>query len=277
MHDWLILGIPLLVAALVLALGFVGCGLDVEGTGAPDLYQTSIFSNPHLVSYWRLDESAGATAAADDKGANAGTYVGGVTLSQPGLPQNGSDTAATFDGVSGYVKVPHKDGSLNPPKFTVEALVRLTGGNGAFRAVVSSRDIDAATKKHYGYILYANDQNKWEAWLGDGTTGAWQMVTGPPASSATMHYLAMTYDGTTLSLYVDPVDDAPQPGQVFSKAVGFAANGARELRIGAGANEQAPTYFFAGTIDEVAIYNDALDYKTIRSHSVVASVGMAPP
>src|SRR2546426_1498950 len=54
-----------------------------------DAYSAQVLAdNP--VSYWRLDEASGTTAA-DQQGSNAGTITGGVTLNQPGvIPGNAS-------------------------------------------------------------------------------------------------------------------------------------------------------------------------------------------
>jgi hypothetical protein len=264
-HSILVVA-PLVLVVSVMVFAFVGCGLQTSGLGAPEQYKTDITTHPKLVSYWRLGEAPGATTAADSKDGNAGTYTGGVTLGQPGLVVNDSDTAAQFDGSTGFVKVPHNDDSLNPPKFTIEALVSVAGGDGQFRAVVSARDVVQPAGSTHGFIVYASDQDNWEAWLGDGTA-SWQVVTGPKATPGG-HFLAITYDGTTLKLYVDPAED-----NSASKAAAYQPNTNQELRIGAGANEGTPLYFFNGLIDDVAVYNDALDFATIRSHFVLAWTG----
>ncbi|HEX8645482.1 MAG TPA: LamG domain-containing protein [Thermoleophilaceae bacterium] len=271
MSEWVLLAAPVILASFVMLFAFVGCFLDSSGYGVGETYEDAVTGNQYSVSYWRLGEAAGATTAADSKGSNDGTYVGGVTLGQPGLLTGDTDTAALFDGSTGYVSVPRNDDSLNPFKFTVEAFVTVAGGDNEFRAVVSSRNIDA-DGQHFGYILYANDLNKWEAWVGDGTAGDWQRVTGPDVTRG-QHYVAMTYDGTTLKLYVDP-------GEGFTPLSGdvpYQPNTANELRIGAGANETDPLYFFNGVIDEVAVYNVDLSLDTLQAHFNLASTGPSSP
>ncbi len=56
-------------------------------------------------AYWRLDEASGTTAA-DQLGANPGTYTNGVLLNQPGALASEVDASASFDGVNDYVLVP---------------------------------------------------------------------------------------------------------------------------------------------------------------------------
>lgn len=269
MSHWVLLVAPLVLASFVMLFAFVGCFLDSTGYGAPTTYPGEVTSNQYCVGYWRLGERAGPTAV-DNKGDNDGTYSAeGVTLGQGGLLTGDVDTAAQFDGSSGYVSVPFVE-ALNPFKFTVEALVDVTGGDGQFRAVVSSRDIGEGAIT-FGYILYASDQNNWQAWVGDGTGTAWQVVTGPDVTPG-KHYIAMTYNGETLKLYVDPDADAPA-----TLDAPYQPNPQRELRIGSGANEaQTPLFFFNGVIDEVAVYNIDLDYATIESHFGLSVAGPTP-
>lgn len=271
MSHWVLLVAPLALASLVMLFAFVGCGLNAEGEQAgepipPPTYKGSVTDSQYCVGYWRLGERAGATTAVDSKENNDGTYNGGVTLGQPGLVVNDTDTAAQFDGASAYVSVPF-NAALNPAKFTLEAIVEVAGNENMFRAVVSSRDIDADAQRR-GFILYANDANLWEAWVGVGTD--WGKATGPAVTPG-KHYLAVTYNGTTLKLYVDPADDTPA-----SVDVAYQPNTARELRIGAGTNETDPQFWFNGTIDEVAIYNIDLDFATIQTHFSLATTGSVP-
>jgi hypothetical protein len=280
MSHWVLLVAPLVLASFVLLFAFVGCGLNTQGTGngngngngngtPPEKYTDLVKKD--AVSYWRLGDPAGATKAVDSKDGNDGTYSpGGVTLEQAGLVKGDTDTAAQFDGSTGYVSVPHNDDSLNPAKFTVEALVDVGGGDGQRRTVVSSRDVGADVQM-FGYVLYASDQNKWEASVGDGASQVAGVVSGPDVTPGT-HYLAMTYNGTTLKLYVDPKDDSPATADLF-----YERNTARELRIGAGGNESAtPLDFFNGVIDEVAVYDTDLDFGTIQKHFALATTGAAP-
>lgn len=269
MSHWVLLVAPLALASFVMLFVFVGCGLDSSGFGVPEDYTNNVLANSNLIGYWRLGERAGATTAVDSKGDNDGTYVGGPALGQPGLVVGDTDTAAQFDGSTQYVSVPF-NAALNPAKFTVEALVDVTGNENTFRAVVSSRDIGEGAVT-FGYILYAGDQNKWEAWVGDGTTNVWQTLIGPDVTPG-KHYLAMTYNGQTLKLYVDPVEDAPATLDAT-----YGPNTTRELRIGAGANEsETPLFPFNGVLDEVAVYDVDLDFTTIREHFSLATTGSLP-
>src|SRR5205085_11982920 len=115
-----------------------------------------------------------------------------------------------------------------------------------------------------GYMLYANSSNEWEVWVGDGS--AWhQLTTAGPIALGTTDFLCVTYDGTTLKLFVNVEERA-------SQAVTFAKSTANPLRIGAGAPELGtPLFPFVGLIGHVSYYNDALDHQTIMNIGLSAS------
>ena len=255
------LGLP-----VVLLLVSVGCGLDESGT-LPS-FNEQVINDPSLVSYWRLDDAstASGSTAADAKDGNNGTYEGTVTQ-VPGLVVGDSDTAVEFDGATGYVEVPFNS-NLSPSKFSVEALVKPdVAGKGTYRAVVSSLGFPQLNE---GYGIYISSAEQWEFWYGDGTQ--WTKIafntTNPIFYGTTAHVVA-TYDGSTANLYVDHGGGAPEA----SAAVTIVPSTAGPLRIGAHANDATAGEFFAGVIDEVAVYNDALKDLTIQGHYAASGSG----
>ena len=136
----LLLVAPLVVFALVLVLGFVGCQLPTQGT-ATDNYGFEV-SNSGPVAWWRLSDPAGSAKAKDEigdppLGAHWGNYQGNVLPGQyPGLVWGGGPSAS-FDG--GSVDVGHDD-VFQSPSFTVEAFVRLLPDTLAVtRSIIESR------------------------------------------------------------------------------------------------------------------------------------------
>src|SRR5690349_11377516 len=214
MHDALIFAAPLLIGAIVLAVRFVGCGF--QAGVAPD-YSGVVINTQGVVSYWRLNEQSGLVAA-DTVDGNNGTYENGVTLGVPSLVYSDTDNfAASFDGAAQFVNVPFA-ANINPPQFTVEAIVNPSAvgtGNQDFHAIVFSRSADA-NGNALGYILYLVN-NEFQARVGIGTQTQPVTVNVPAGVVANggPYYVAMTYDGTTLTLYVNPVDpfDPANPGE----------------------------------------------------------------
>ena len=178
-------------------------------------------------AYWRLGE-ASATTAADASGNNrTGSYLNTPSFGAPGALTGDSNSAVSFNGVDEHVNVPYL-AALNPTSFTVEAWAYPTGGQGTFRSIVTSRDYAPGAAK--GYVLYAAPDNTWQLWTG---SGGWNVVYGPSIVLNQWTHLVGTYNGTTLSLYVNGV-------LVSSNAVSYTQNTTRPLRIAAGRSETRP-------------------------------------
>jgi hypothetical protein len=305
MPDFILLITPLAALAVLLALRFVGCSFDASGLGGGWDYDGTVLAHPNLVAYWRLGEPAGVTTATDQKGAHNGTYEtadlpenaagqSAATASPPLLElgalgmiaSEAAHTSLRVDG--GYVEVPF-DAALNPAQFSVEAWISaewnaaevLSNGLKPFRTLCSSREVAGGGTR--GFTLYAGPDSTtpadttvyWQVWVGDGGP-AWQIMLGPAVELDQITYLAVTYDGTTLKLYVNgSQDDAGSPNAQMN--VGIVANAASPLHIGMGAPEAAtPQFPFKGRLQEVALYNVALTPAEIDNDRVVPGVTTGP-
>jgi len=225
------------------------------------------------------------------------TAPGSIAFAQPGIvvgdaiqPGNDPTKPTPCVVVNGcYVNVP-LNAKINPlTKFTVEAWVRVdwdANAASAWRFVLDARDLDPCTG--FGLIARADDNltgvYHWQAIIGNGGMGTAGFTTAissdPPitlsdpsseSQTATIYYLAATFDGSTLLLYVN--------GQESGKAspATYVPNTTQPLWIGAGApyvplRPQAPgvlaspLFPFQGAIQDVAIYNDALTFDVILKH-----------
>ena len=144
--------------------------------------------------YWRLGEPSG-TVATDQVGAHNGTYVNSPTLGATGLLASDNDTAVTLNGTTQNV--------------TVGVPVNIAGTSAMSMAVWVNVTPDATYRTifHTGNVTDGSDillfsQNtlsgvQRRTWGGgaDNAYGA--------ALSAGLHFMAITYDGTNLRLYVD--------------------------------------------------------------------------
>lgn len=278
MTGSVIIAAPLLIAAIVMVFRFVGCGFQAGGIPANTPYSTTILNTPNLVSFWRLNEQSGTTAV-DSKDGNNGGYEGAVTLGVAGLVSSDSgDTdnfGAQLDGQTGYVSVQFA-ANLNQPVFTVEALVQpsLTDAN---KHVIVASDS--------GYQLVLNG-GAVEASIADGGTFSSPVVVNAGTEGGPPYYIAMTYDGTNLELYVNPAasdgktnfldNENTGNGRYNVAQLGYQPATANPLRIGASANGGAPGEFFAGVIQNVAVYDAALSFETIVNHYWIFATGYSP-
>jgi len=275
--ESVIIAAPLLIAAIVMAVRFVGCSFSPQAS-ANTPYSTAILGTAGLVSFWRLNE-ASATSAVDSKDGNQGAYQGAVMPHVPGLvspdSQDSDNFAAQFDGQTGYVDVQF-NANLNQPAFTVEALVQPSGTGSGTQVIVSSDT---------GYQL-ALSGTVFQASIAVGGTLQSPVEVDAGAEGGPPYYVAMTYDGKTLDLYVNPAasdgqtnfldNENPGNGRFNSAQIGAyqpATSGA--LRIGASA-DAGPAEFLSGVIQNVAVYDVALDFETIVDHFWIFATGYSP-
>jgi glucose/arabinose dehydrogenase/PKD repeat protein len=204
-----------------------------------------------LVLAYGFEEAAGTTANDASAAKNTGT-VNGATGSASGK----FGRALSFDGVNDRVDVPDAASLDLTTGMTLEAWVRPTT-NGKWRSVLFK---ERGTTSMV-YALYSSNGSKPTT---ETFTSAVNAVPGPTALPLNAwSHLASTYDGTTLRLFVNGT-------QVASKAVtGAMPNTANPLRIGGNA-----VYgdYFAGLIDEVRVYNRALNATEIKA-DMNAAVG----
>jgi hypothetical protein len=300
MSASLIVLIPVVLLGLVAALCFVGCIFPVSGLPSgpfqPGTYETAVIQTNGLVALWPLnDEPLGTTnivpSAADVAPKPAGVmpfngnYEGTLNTSfelnqnsiVPGDSDGSNPACVSFNGKNGFVSVPfHQE--LNPPlQFTLEAWVQpnWTPDQQGTRAVV----ISANGPANVGYGIFASTtqtttgtSSVWTAVIGTGTA---QPSVSVPITFGTASYLAMTFLNNTLSLFVFPVNGTPNNMQVNGAYVQEQSNPpppqqstATPLFIGMGRPDMptANMFPFNGFMQDVAVYNVALDMGTIMMH-----------
>ena len=177
------------------------------------------------------------------------------------LAASAQNRALQFDGVNDYVSIPEKAGVLTTSSFTAEMWVRPA----------------AAFTNYYSFLLRKTDDpysSGVDFYFGSGggsgngfleadlygTNAVQGMVYYdlPASWTAQWHHVALVYNGTNLLLYVDGVEvssmyvPAPQ-----------ATNGAP---LYLGAYDNAASYPFNGTADELRIWNVARNQAEIQAN-----------
>jgi hypothetical protein len=291
----LVLLILIGMAAIAWSACFIGCDVVLGLTQITDydLYQSTVTTTHGLVAFWPLDETSGTVAAdlapnhfngtyamgpvvttydaAQQSDISPGTFALNQTNIVPGDTVNGNPAAPNpsvyFDG--GYVSVPWQP-SLGPAKFTLEAWVKPdwtladAQTNPSFRVVVST---SAAPAAFTGFVLFASPDNLWTAAVGIGAQDVTTPTTGSNQTIAQgmLYFLVVTYDGSTLTLWVNPADTMQK---ITASASGYVpAASPVPLYIGTGAPDMpTPLFPFKGSIQDVAFYNVVLDDKIIETH-----------
>ena len=200
------------------------------------------------VSHWRLGDAG--TTAADAKAANPGTYFNGAaTGSASLLPGDLGNAAVAFDGVNDHVRVPNSVSLGLSAPLTLEAWIKPSSipAAGRFRSIVT---------KPESYSLQFNGPRLEFTIMQFGVRQRLQAPLGAIQAGQAYHVVG-TYDGATRRLYVNGV-------QVASAALtGGATASSQGLFIG---SWSGTSEFFAGTIDEVAVYASALSASRVAAH-----------
>jgi len=236
-----------------------------------------------LIAYWKLEDTAVNAKCADSGPApvNDGIYRGGVTIAD-GVLRNGPgplDNATAFNGTTGFVNVAH-DMLMNPvsnTNFSLEAWILPAPSPTGRQAIAGSYRVNAMSAIDRGFVLE----------LIGGATPRVRARTAPSGVAeaplaggvAGWHHVVMTYEATAtrLRLYVNGVLRATDASAAYvANRQTAPTDVVTPLRIGAGQREpfdpaSPPAVFFAGRIDQVALYRAALSATAIADHYAAAT------
>lgn len=208
-------------------------------------------NEPGLLGYYPLNEATGTEVRDATGSGRNGTIQGASWWNCTAVIGNLGHQVMQFDGKNDYVELAYRP-ELNPNQFTVSCWAKVSGGQGTYRSVITSRDENPVK----GYIIYAGADNKWQFWIGNG--GSWVRVSGSDIILNSWTHITATFDGSKLKLYIN--------AELVGEVVGtYTVNAARPLRIGAGTTESTPQYFFCGKIAELHIWKKARSLEEIQA------------
>src|SRR5580658_3296124 len=230
---------------------------SVTPTGSASTYLGAVIS-AGPVAFYRLDEPDG-TVMADSSGNNAaGTYSGQENLGQP--PALASDPAPS----AGYATCCSGIGSASPalPQYddprTVEAWFDTTQAS-PDQALVSWGEANTDE----GFVVSVSSQSV----NVDAIDDYLQFPTARPLDDGAWHLVDVTYDGTTVVVYLD--------GQEIGSS---QFSGMLNTLDSDGMLLTAPIIggynYFNGELADVAIYPTALSSATVASHFALSGYGL---
>jgi hypothetical protein len=184
-----------------------------------------------LVAYWKFESINSTNYTPDSSGQNNDGILNNFNISFAGR----FGSALNLDGIEDFISVPSSN-SLN------------ITGNAITLSVWVRTDGDGDIIATYSYMIRITGGNV-EGRISNAS--GWQTVNGGPVSKGLWHHLTMRYNGTHESVFVD----GKTTGN--SKVTGNLISMGSKLKLGYYWN------FFNGTIDEVTIFNRALDNAEI--------------
>ena len=232
-------------------------------------YSQTVISNTPL-AYWRLNETNGASVAADSVGANNGTINSGVLPGVSG-PQSPAfpgfetiNTAAQLNGSgNSYLTMPTFN--LNTNAVTITGWINPTGIQVDYAAIVFCRSAATAAGLNFNDATSAGYNELHYTWNGS----RYDTQTGlrMPINQWSFFALVVTPTNATVYLGTNGVlnsftDNLAQTNQLFDAPLIIG----RDAFFGRA---------FNGRIDEVAIYNHAVMPAQIEQ--LFTNTGFVPP
>ena len=200
-----------------------------------------------LRAAYAFQEGSGTTTADASGNVNTGTLTNGPVWTTQGKYGNG----LTFDGLNDFVSVPDNATLDLGGTGTIEAWVRLNAIN-RWNSVVAKGNSNSDPA--HNYAMEITDANIILCILGNGTSSR-VLSSSTPMTAGQFRHLACTWNGTTLSLYIDGVLNTSVTQNLTP------AGNTSPLYIGQfGGNSDR----LSGIIDEVRIYNRALSQAEIQ-------------
>jgi hypothetical protein len=238
-------------------------------------YAQAVLETPGISNYWRLDETSGSTFA-DIVGGDAATItgsLGSVTLGQPGAIAGNSDTAASFDGVSGAAQAPVNLSGTS--QVTVEFWLKWNKyENNDSLAMELTPNFNTTPG---GFLVDPNASDLGGKFaVGIGMNGTRNNVFFARPSAGVWHYYAFVLNTTAPgATEITPyVDGEPVAYSKIESGTGAGAFADSTLNF---MSRDATSLFGAGTLDEVALYSQDLSPETILHHYEIGSGNSSAP
>jgi len=233
--------------------------IDNSGSGS---YPSRVLGTTGLLSYWRLGDPGGSTSLIDSFGTSNAAVAGGPTLGVAGALNGDTDTAASFDGLDDSAAANLSLSGTN--KVTVEFWMRWNGfANDDDLAMEYTPNFNSFAG---GFLIDPNapqEEGKFGVAIGNGSARNNVFFVRPSAGQ--WHHYAFVMDSSAAAAdqikpYVDgkavsftKTVSGTGAGNFANSSLNFMSRGTSSL-------------FGAGALDELAIYNRALDAATISAH-----------
>lgn len=261
-------GLSALVSGTAVVKG-VDYSTRVTQDGAALYWRLGEKGTVNLSGFWARDRTGATTSGLN------GLYQKGVTLGVPGALAGDVDTAALFDGSTGYVWGDQQ--RMSPTTYSAEAWIKTATtrggkiigyGNGRPRTDTYATLLSTAYDKH----VYMDNTGRLNFGVKVGTA---QVLRTPGAyNDDAWHHVVATQGVEGMRLYVDGALVAQNAVAGSERFYGNWHVGGDKLQSWP---NQPTSAFFAGAIDEVAVYPTALTPQQVTDHNTLGRTGVATP
>lgn len=221
----------------------------------PVLTSSSYAGDRNLVGYWKLDEMSGQTAEDSGNNRNHGKLIGSVTWA----PTEGKfGGAASFDGTDNKNRIEISGKAINSSAGTLSLWVRLAGpqstkGRDGYRFLFGMRT--GIPDRGNRLQLYMNENDtQLDIGLGD---NHWKEQNIVNLNVGVWHNVVLTWRNGDYAVYINGIQKAVGTYSGLNSSALMANIGNN------GDNQDPPDQPFHGLMDEVAIFDDALNENEI--------------
>ncbi|MFI1533063.1 LamG-like jellyroll fold domain-containing protein [Streptomyces anandii] len=212
--------------------------------------------------YWRYDESTTPFVGDTSPGDQSGIHVGGPALRQTPAAVTGPSTAIGLNGSDQLIYGDRR--TTVPSAYSIETWFKTTTDRGG-KLVGFGNNTTRASSNYDKHVYMRNDGRLvFGVWTGTART-----ITSPAAyNDGAWHHVVATQGPSGMAMYVDGTQAgtlAETNNQAYS---GYWHVGGDNLN---GWPSQPSSSYFAGQIDETAIYPSALSATQAQSHYALAS------
>jgi hypothetical protein len=209
--------------------------------------------DPSLVGCWKFDEGSGTIAYDSSGNGNDGTLVLAGSAISSAWVSGKYRSALSFDGVDDYVNLTNQPPITNG--FTFSAWVKRNGDSPSCQVIFNNHQFFLRTMPEN-----ENSNNPFEAFvnLSDGSVEP-RAQSNVASTIGQWFFVTVTWDKTTLKIYVNGElnGSSTRSGELTSTTV--------EARIGRGEQTNVNANPFNGLIDEVALFDVALEAEDIEA------------
>jgi hypothetical protein len=232
-------------------------GQQASGGAALSSAELIVEAPAGLVAYY-----PGNGNAQDAAGGNHGTLVNGTAFTTGVIGQ-----AFSFDGVDDQVEIPHTAANSPSNAVTVSAWIRPLAYEDNKHCVSKGSHVNYFSRSYSLQGPWAD--GKWRATL---SVPGGEVVVASAANAvlAGWSHVLMTYDGTSVKLYVNGELAGSQSTN------GLITQTSEPLFLGSHKFYAASDYWFNGAVDEVQIYNRALSAAEVAQLYSTTPASSAP-
>jgi hypothetical protein len=209
--------------------------------------------DPTLVGWWTLDEGIGTNAVDWSGYGRHGTFVGA-----PQWADGYHGAALEFSATGQYVDCGADAGQEVTGDFTIAAWVKLAPNNAGHYGGIAGKLTRLGGTDYMGFAIVRYSSNVFRLWVSDGNPDA---IAGQASSDLTYtdtgwHHVAGVREGQINALYVDGVKQSETSVTDFVPSEEFFHIGRQYSHL--------DDRYFRGLIDDVRVYNQALNQEGIQ-------------